>query len=194
MILKLEECLISVDVETAGPDPGSHAMLSIGACLVSDPEQGFYVELMPLTMEADEGAVAVSGLSMQELAAKGTQPAQAMQRFDAWLAGVTPAGAHPIFVAFNAAFDWMFINHYFHRFLNRNPFGHAALDMKSFFMGLAGVAWAETAMHFAARRYDCAIHLSHHALEDARDQAYLFQKMLREAVELNAGRQRNDNL
>ena len=27
----------------------------------------------------------------------------------------------------------MFVNDYFHRFLGRNPFGHAALDLKAFF-------------------------------------------------------------
>jgi hypothetical protein len=43
----------------------------------------------------------------------------------------------------------MFVNSYFHRFLGRNPFGHAALDMKAFFMGLTGVKWSETALQQA---------------------------------------------
>jgi ribonuclease T len=38
---------VSVDVETAGPSPSRHALMAIGACLVADPEQGFYAELQP---------------------------------------------------------------------------------------------------------------------------------------------------
>ena len=41
------ERYISVDVETAGPTPGDYAMISIGACLVDEPQRGFYVELKP---------------------------------------------------------------------------------------------------------------------------------------------------
>ena len=175
------ECLISVDVETAGPDPREYAMLSIGACLVTDPEQSFYIELQPTVMNATDEALAVSGLSLEALATSGVPPAQAMQRFEAWLHELRLPGKKPIFVAFNAGFDWMFVNSYFYRYLGRNPFGHAALDMKAFFMGLTGSRWADTGMLHAARRYECEIQLTHHALQDAQDQARLFQKMLCEA-------------
>ena len=183
-----EECFISVDVETAGPDPGEYALLSIGACLVADPEQGFYVELKPTSMNATEEALAVSGLDLEALAADGVPPAHAMQRFETWLQEVGQGHERPVFVAFNAAFDWMFVNSYFHRYLGRNPFGHAALDMKALFMGLSSSSWAETAMVNAARRYECEINLTHNALQDARDQALLFQKMLREASEVRPSR------
>jgi len=42
-----DEVLICVDVETAGPFPARYAMLSIGACLVMDIGETFYVELKP---------------------------------------------------------------------------------------------------------------------------------------------------
>ena len=47
-----EEAFVSVDVETAGPNPAQYALLSLGACLVSDPERGFYVELKPSSLNA----------------------------------------------------------------------------------------------------------------------------------------------
>jgi ribonuclease T len=188
MCVEKQECYISVDVETAGPDPGEYALLSIGACLVFDPDQSFYVELQPTKMNATEEALTVSGFSLEALDSEGVPPKEAMQRFDAWLSEVKPSGERPIFVAFNAAFDWMFINHYFHRYLGRNPFGYAALDIKAFFMGLAGSKWAETAMRHATRRYGSEVHLTHNALEDARDQALLFQKMLREASNISRKR------
>jgi hypothetical protein len=50
----------------------------------------------------------------------------------------------PVFVGFNAAFDWSFVNYYFQRYLGENPFGFAALDIKSLYMGATGCAWEET--------------------------------------------------
>jgi hypothetical protein len=38
----------------------------------------------------------------------------------------TPATHKAIFVAFNAPFDWMYINEYFQRYLGENPFGHSS--------------------------------------------------------------------
>lgn len=171
------ETFISVDVETAGPNPAEFSMLSIGACLVDDPDTGFYVELKPLTDNAREESLAVSGLSIEQLSAEGVAPDAAMADFDAWVDAVTPDGGIPILVAFNAVFDWMFVDHYFRRFLGRNPFGHSALDIKAYAMGASGGTWAETSMRVLSPLYLDGRHLSHNALGDARDQAELFRRI-----------------
>ena len=176
------EAYVSVDVETAGPNPSQYSLLSIGACLVADPQRAFYVELQPVNDNAIPQALMVSGLSLEQLVERGLAPAEAMARFEAWLAAEVPPGQQPIFVAFNAPFDWMFVNDYFHRFLGHNPFGHTALDLKAFYMGLTGVQWPETAMRHVAARYLSGRQLTHHALRDAQDQAELFRKMLAEAA------------
>ena len=176
------EAYVSVDVETAGPNPSQYSLLSIGACLVADPQRVFYVELQPVNGDATPDALAVSGLSLEQLAEHGLPPAEAMARFEAWLAAEVPADQQPILVAFNAPFDWMFVNDYFHRFLGRNPFGYTALDLKAFYMGLTGVHWSETSMRYVAARYLSGRQLTHNALRDAQDQAELFQKMLAEAA------------
>jgi DNA polymerase III epsilon subunit-like protein len=176
-----KETYVSVDVETSGPYPGEYSLLAIGACVVDDPEKTFYVELKPVSDHATEEAIAIHGLSLVELAERGLEPAEAMNRFEEWLTSQTPADQRPIFVGFNAAFDWMFVNDYFHRFLGYNPFGHTALDIKSFYMGAAGVAWAETTMRYVSPRYLTHQHLTHQALRDALDQADIFYKMLAEA-------------
>ena len=177
------ETFISVDVETAGPTPGEYSMLSIGACLVSDPATGFYAELKPLTDAVVESSLAVSGLSMETLAQDGLTPQDAMRQFEDWIELVTPKGNVPVFVAFNAVFDWMFVDSYFHRFLKRNPFGHSALDMKAYYMGMAGGSWAGTSMRVLSPLYLSGRHLSHNALGDARDQADLFRQVLAEGAE-----------
>jgi DNA polymerase III epsilon subunit-like protein len=132
-------------------------------------------------MKAVPEALAISRLSMERLAERGAPPKQAMLQFESWLKEQTPEGHRPVFVAFNAAFDWMFVNDYFHRFLGRNPFGHAAVDIKSFYMGLANVAWAETSMRHVSTHYLGDQQLTHHALRDAMDQAEIFRKMLKQA-------------
>lgn len=172
------EVFISVDVETAGPYPGRYSLLSIGACLVADPEVTFYVELQPIQHEALPSALEIGGLSLERLAAEGVPPEQAMLRFAAWIEEVAPPGSKPVFVAFNAPFDWSFINDYFHRFLNYNPFGYSALDIKAYYMGLTGVTWAETSLRHVTARLGGAPELSHNALADAIDQGALFKIML----------------
>lgn len=174
------EIYISVDVEAAGPNPSDYSLLSIGACLVSEPDQAFYVELKPVNERARPEAMAVCDLSLTTLAERGLPPAEAMSRFAAWVNAEVPNGQHPVFVGFNAPFDWMFINDYFHRFLGHNPFGYAALDLKAFYMGMTGLCWSQTRMEFVAERYLGGRPLTHNALRDAQDQAEIFRAMLRE--------------
>jgi len=177
----VSELFISVDVETAGPHPSHHALLSIGACLALNPAQTFYVELQPDRPAAVPEALAISRLSLAELAERGQPPAEALAQFEAWIRARTPAGGRSVFAAFNAPFDWMFVADYFHRYLGHNPFGHNALDLKALYMGLTGTRWLETSYHHVAARYGCRQELMHHALSDAVDQAVLFRKMLEEA-------------
>jgi DNA polymerase III epsilon subunit-like protein len=176
------EVYISVDIETAGPNPSQYSLLSIGACLVNDLQRTFYVELQPVNDNSVAESMAVHGLSLEKLAKRGLPPPEALIDFENWLADQVPAGHQAVFVAFNAAFDWMFINDYFYRFLGRNPFGHAALDLKAFYMALVSVDWCETSMGYVSDRYLGGRQLSHHALRDAQDQAEVFQKMLAEAA------------
>lgn len=173
-------CYISVDVETSGPNPTDYDLLSIGACLAEDPETTFYIELQPVTGRSVPEALAVSGLSMESLARTGTPPVEALSRFEGWLAEVVPASHQPLLVALNAPFDWMFVNDYFHRTMQRNPFGHSALDIKAFYMGLSGVTWPETSMRALSARYLDHRPLTHNALQDAIDQAELFMRLLRQ--------------
>ena len=173
-----KEIYISVDVETAGPTPSQYAMLSIGACLVENPGETFYIELQPAQDDFLPAALAVSQLDIQKLKETGISPKEAMQRFADWVKKVTPDNARPVFVAQNAPFDWMFVNDYFHRYLGQNPFGHSALDIKAFYMGRQGVKWSETSLDKISSVLKIEKKLSHHALEDAIDQANLFQILL----------------
>ena len=74
----------------------------------------------------------IHGLDLARLTVEGVEPEQALIRFEQWLNQVIPVQIQPIFLAFNAPFDWMFVNDYFQHYLERNPFGHNALDIKAF--------------------------------------------------------------
>ena len=165
--------MVSVDVETSGPNPADFALLSIGACTFTSPRGKFYVELQPTTINSDLISESIHQLDIQELSETGEQPEKAMRLFTDWLAEVIPLGNSPLFLGFNAPFDWMFVCDYFHRFLGNNPFGHSALDIKSFVMGFNHLEWKATSM----RRLTTTA-LRHNALEDACDQAALFRRIV----------------
>jgi len=172
------ELYICVDVETAGPIPGDYSLLSIGACTLDDQPQTFYIELKPENANFTPEAADVHHLSMERLQAEGIPPREALRRFEEWIAAQASPGMQPLFVAFNAAFDWMFVNYYFLHYLGHNPFGHAAIDIKAFYMGLSGKRWAHTSWRFIDPVYKKEHSLTHHALQDALDQAFMFKKML----------------
>ena len=177
-----DEVLISVDVETSGPSPGTGSLLAIGACLVEDPTQGFYRELQPIPgLPWDPEAARVHGLDRAHLQTLGLAPAVAMEDLARWVDEVGGAG-RPVFVGFNAPFDWMFVADYCWRFLGRNPFGYAALDLKALYMGRDGIdRWASTGKADITQRYPVTEPHTHHALDDARMQAALARRLLHHA-------------
>jgi DNA polymerase III epsilon subunit-like protein len=169
------EVFLSVDVETAGPIPGEYSLLTIGACNVDDPKQIFACELKPTTRNADPKALVVTGLSLDRLEKEGLDPAVAMRAFRDWVVQIAGADAEPVFVGFNAPFDWSFVNYYFHRYLGENPFGFTALDIKSMYMGAAKSSWAQTRSSQISAALHPVLKGNHNALHDAQYQAELFR-------------------
>lgn len=169
------ETYVSVDVETAGPVPGEFSLLSIGACAVDDATKTFACELRPINRNADPEALRVSGLSLDSLAATGLTPQEAMARFAEWVETLMVDDNKPVFVGFNAPFDWSFVNYYFHRFLGWNPFGFVALDIKAYYMGVTGCLWSDTKSSRMSAKLNPENEGDHSALNDAIYQAELFR-------------------
>ena len=175
-----KEFYLSVDVETSGPNPGNYALLSIGACTITEPRETFYIELNPDREGFLPEALAITGLSLEILEETGIPPKDAMLKFSRWITSIVPEGSQPVFTAFNAPFDWMFINYYFHHYLGHNPFGHKALDIKALYMGLKKTNWLKTSYNIVQKNTGHEAMLSHHALEDAVNQAKIFKTLLEE--------------
>lgn len=124
---------VVVDVEADGPCPGLYSMISFGAVCVGDPAKTFYAELRPESDQWIPEALAVSGFS-REQTLKFPIAYYAMEEFDEWLKE-NFGDKRPIFVSDNLAFDWQFINYYFHDHLGHNPFGFSGRRIGDLFAG-----------------------------------------------------------
>ena len=152
-------------------------MLSIGACVVGEPSLSFYAELKPISMKFVPEALKVSRFDLRQLEQQGQFPEKAMKAFSYWVE--TTAGDYkPIFVGFNACFDWQFVNWYCETFTGGNPFGIGGIDIKSYYMGFRGETWANTTSSNLPEDFQPDIPQTHNALDDARAQASIFHKML----------------
>ena len=171
----MTEVFISVDVEAAGPIPGEYSLLSVGACDVRDDNTAFECLIKPINGNFDRKAIEVTGMNLDNLGRVGLPPAEAMEGFRRWIEQTCGREGRPVFVGFNASFDWSFVNYYFHKYLGENPFGFAALDIKSFYMGATGCAWDETRSSRIKSRLKPKLEGTHNALQDARYQAEMFR-------------------
>ena len=173
-----KECYFSVDIESSGPIPGKYSMLSLGACVVGNAEVGFYAELKPVSKEFVPEALQVSGFDLARLSKDGQTPETAMKAFRNWVekaAGENKA----VFVGFNGCYDWQFVNWYFESFTEGNPFGFGGIDIKSYYMGLSGLPWSKTTSSQLPPEFKPTTPQTHNALDDARAQASIFEKLLR---------------
>jgi ribonuclease T len=178
MVTMKEECLISVDIEATGPIPGEYSMLSLGACSVFSPDVQFSCEFKPISSKADPEALKVSGGSLEEFQKRGIAPEVAMGSFQKWITEISGADSVPVFVGFNAPFDWSFVNYYFHRFFGKNPFGFTALDVKAYYMGRFKTTWTETRSSAIARALNIPQTGDHNPLHDAIYQARLLREIM----------------
>uniref|UniRef100_A6W317 Exonuclease RNase T and DNA polymerase III n=1 Tax=Marinomonas sp. (strain MWYL1) TaxID=400668 RepID=A6W317_MARMS len=169
-----KEIFISVDIEASGPIPGKYSMLSIGACVTSDPLIQFTCYLKPISDEYIPAALEVTGLSLEQLNRDGLEPIEAMTQFKTWVESLIEKDENVVLVGFNASFDWSFINYYFHYFLGENPFGIAALDIKSMYFGASDSSWRSTRSSEIEKVVKPESAGDHDALHDAIYQAELF--------------------
>jgi hypothetical protein len=182
-------CYVSVDIEADGPIPGPYSMLSLGAAVAgtqdaggftaADPErQTFYRELRPITEEFVPQALGVSGLDRERLCRDGAEPAVALAEFTGWVREVS-AGAQPVMCGYPASYDWTFLYWYLIRFTGSSPFGHSGcLDMKTLYATKAGVPLRAVAKGTMPRHLLSRRRHTHHALDDAIEQAELLANLM----------------
>jgi DNA polymerase III alpha subunit (gram-positive type) len=177
------------DVETSGPAPGIHSLLSIGFTHVRRAEgryqlfEDFYLELRPQFSAVFEPAMAIHGLDMERLKRDGVPPKDAMARIAGWVKKQQrQPKERPVFVAHNAPFDWMFVAWHFAWSEIDNPFGHSAIDTKALGMGVLNVPWNQTSLKQLQPLLPGVPPRDtkdlHHAGADARYQALVFASLM----------------
>ncbi|GAA4561334.1 3'-5' exonuclease [Planotetraspora kaengkrachanensis] len=184
------ETYISVDIEADGPIPGPYSMISFGMTVAgrmvgrrfekTDPEATtFYAELRPISDDFVAESLAVSGLDRDALVADGRDPAEAMADAADWIRKVCGADL-PVLAAFPLAYDWMWLYWYFLRFTGESPFGHSrCIDIKTLYTAKAGVPVAWSTKRQMPREVRSDRRHTHNALDDAVEQAELFQNLMR---------------
>jgi hypothetical protein len=178
------EVYVSTDVETDGPIPGPHSMLSC-ASVAFDEDDGeigsFSVNLHTLPGAGGHPDTMAWWATQTKAWAACRQdlrdPAEAMASYAAWLDALP---GRPVFVGYPAAFDHLFVHWYLHRFVGRSPFSHSALDLKTFAWTLLGGRYGDATKRHMPRRWFGEQRHAHVALDDAREQGQLFVQMRRE--------------
>ncbi|MEU5281258.1 3'-5' exoribonuclease [Streptomyces asoensis] len=180
---------ISVDIEADGPIPGPYSLLSLGAAVAgrhdaggftaADPaRQTFYRELRPISDDFVPEALAVSGLDRERLAVEGLRPELALAQFTRWVREVSE-DAQPVMCGYPASYDWTFLYWYLVRFTGASPFGHSGcLDMKTLYAAKAGAPLRSVAKRTMPARLLPRRPHTHHALDDAVEQAELLANLM----------------
>ncbi|HLP11783.1 MAG TPA: 3'-5' exoribonuclease [Flavobacteriales bacterium] len=125
---------IVVDVEADGPIPHKYSMVCFGAVVVEPTlSKTFYGKTKPISTEWIPDALAVSGIT-REQHEQFDDPKIVMGNFAEWISQHTKGRA--IFISDNPAFDWQWINYYFHSYLGKNPFGFSARRIGDLYCGM----------------------------------------------------------
>jgi len=178
----MPEIYVSTDVEADGPIPGVYSMLSFAsAAYLSNKElvSTFSANLEtlpdatshPTTMEwwkSQPEAWAACRTNLQD-------PALAMKEYLNWLKALP---AKPVFVAYPAAYDFMFVYWYLIRFTGESPFSHSALDIKTYAMAMLKKPYRESSKRNMPSHWFDELPHTHQAIDDAIEQGALFCNIL----------------
>jgi hypothetical protein len=178
----MAEIYVSTDVETDGPVPGPHSMLSIGsaAYLADKTLVGTFsanLELLPGasgypdTMRWWETQGEAWAACRQNL----QSPEQAMRDYVVWL-GSLPG--KPVFVGYPVVFDYMFVQWYLYKFTGGSPFSFYAIDIKTYAMAVLKKNYRDISKAVMPQHWFDGLPHTHLALDDAVEQGALFCNML----------------
>jgi hypothetical protein len=178
-----DEIYVSTDVEADGPIPGPHSMLSFASVayrvdktVVSE----FTVNLASLPGAQPHPRTMTWWGGFPEALAKAREnpedPALAMPRYAKWLRKLP---GRVVFVGQPAGYDFMWVYWYLMRFHGDSPFGHSALDVKTYAMALLKRDYRDCVKGALPKEWHDPLPHTHIALDDAREQGAMFCNMLR---------------
>jgi hypothetical protein len=180
------ETYFVTDIETDGPIPGPHSMLSFASAAYSDA--GELLATFSINLECLEGAKGHHktmkwwATEPQAWAAcrADLQPADvAMKQYVQWIQSICKKDTSPVFVGYPAGFDFTFIFWYLIRFTGDSPFSWSALDMKTMAMSLTDLPYKQAIKPRLPKEWlPPDLPHTHIALDDALEQGAIFCAML----------------
>jgi hypothetical protein len=181
---KNPEIYVSVDIEADGPIPGPHSMLSLGAVAYTADGccLGEYTANLETLPEAEPHPSMADWWRQFPDAWNAHRqnprpPAAVMQEFADWVEALPGL---PIFVAWPATWDFMWVYWYLIKFTGRRPFSEHGIDMRSYAMGMRKREFGRCGKNYLPKRWISRRPHTHIALDDAHEQGELFIQMLRE--------------
>jgi hypothetical protein len=102
-------------------------------------------------------------------------PDEAMRAYVDWIKSLK---GKPVFVAYPAGFDFLFVYWYLIRFTGESPFSHSALDIKSYAMAVLNTEFRQSTKRNMPKDWFDPFPHTHVALDDAIEQGALFCNIL----------------
>jgi hypothetical protein len=180
----MTEIYVSTDVETDGPIPGPNSMLSFASAAYQPDKMllGTFTANLETLPGAKGDPDTLNWWQSHPEAYQATRidledPEVAMRRYADWVQALP---GKPVFVAYPAGFDFLFVYWYLIRFTGRSPFSFSALDVKTYAMALLKRGYRECTKRNMPKRWFDPVPHTHVALDDALEQGALFCNMLAE--------------
>ena len=187
----MPEIYVSTDVETDGPIPGPHSMLSFASAAYRADKTliGTFSANLHTLPEAEGHPQTMAWWQTQpeawaEARRDLREPAEVMPEYVAWLKKLPGT---PVFVAYPAGFDFLFVYWYLIRFAGESPFSFSALDIKTYAMAMLRTEYRQSVKRNTPRRWFDPLPHTHRALDDALEQGALFCNMLAENMKHTHG-------
>ncbi len=187
------DSIISFELETTGPIPGAHAILSLGAvCFVEGKEtSSFYEKLVePTKLIRDPNTMAwweKYPKQLTEATKNPTTPAKIIPMFREWVMEI-PA---PRILAANSASQmgghlWYYMNRFLGNSVIKEMFGQfAVLDIQTMLAATFDLEFSETRLDIVPDAWEEGLKISHHARDDARMQGIILVRALKQIQRLH---------
>ena len=180
----MPEIYVSTDIETDGPIPGPHSLLSFASAAYRADKtllDTFSANLHTLPGASGHPETMAWWQTQPEAwAVARSDPRDPVEAMRAYVAWVKALPGTPVFVAYPAGFDFLFVYWYLIRFAGESPFSFSALDMKTYAMAVLRTEYRQSVKRNMPRHWFDQLPHTHCALDDAIEQGALFCNMLAE--------------
>lgn len=165
-----------VDVESDNASTSIGSIVCFGAVRLDlELKTTFYGKCKPINSTYNPKALSISGFS-REQHLTFDDPKTVFEQFNEWIKK-SNIKDRPIFMSDNLAFDFEFINFYFHKYLNTNPFGYSGRRIGDLWSGFRN----DMAGNNEWKKFRKTAH-NHHPVSDSLGNAEALLEMIKRGL------------